>query len=88
MVRRSFTVIQEIVYTVIFGNQLNLETSDVSLELMKVLPVNFTTEHMQMLSHLQLMINEVFLAIPKQYEKLITSLSASCATEYNLERTN
>jgi len=55
---------------------------------MKVLPVNLTTEYMQMLSQLQVMINEAFLAIPKQHEKLITSLSASCATEYNLGRTN
>jgi hypothetical protein len=41
---------------------------------MEILPVNFGTEHKQMLSHLYLMINKGYLAIPEKYDKLIVSL--------------
>lgn len=57
-----------------------------SPELMKVLPVNFTTEHKSMLSHLHVMINKNYLAIPSKYEKLITSLRTAYATEYSLDK--
>jgi len=57
---------------------------------MKIIPVNFTTEHKQMLSHLQshlhVMINKNYLAIPKQFDKLITSLRTAYAREYNLDK--
>ena len=36
---------------VAFDEPVTWETGDVSPEIMKVLPVNFTTEHKQMLSH-------------------------------------
>jgi hypothetical protein len=39
-----------------------------------------------MLSHLHVMINKNYLAIPKQYDKLITSLRTAYATEYNLDK--
>lgn len=53
---------------------------------MKILPVNFTSEHKQMLAHLHVMMNKNYLAIPKQYEKLITSLRNAYATEYSLDK--
>jgi hypothetical protein len=53
---------------------------------MKILPVNFTSEHKQMLAHLHVMMNKNYLAIPKQYEKLITSLRTAYATEYSLDK--
>ena len=40
---------------------------------MKVLPVTFTTEHKHMLAHLHMLINKEYLAIPKEYDKLIIS---------------
>ena len=41
---------------------------------MKVLPVNFATEHKQMLAHLHMLVNKEYLAIPKEFDKLIISL--------------
>jgi hypothetical protein len=43
---------------VAFDESLNWDTKDVSPELMKIIPVNFMTEHKQMLSHLHVMINK------------------------------
>ena len=51
---------------------------------MKVLPVNFATEHKQMLAHLHMLVNKEYLAIPKDYDKLIISLRTAYANEYLL----
>ena len=48
-----------------FGESLTWDSTDTSPEIMKVLPVNFTTEHKQMLSNLHVMVSKGFLAIPK-----------------------
>jgi hypothetical protein len=48
--------------------------------------VNFGTEHKQMLSHLYLMINRKYLAIPEKYDKLIISLRTAQAKEYSLDK--
>lgn len=58
---------------------------------MRVIPVNFQTEHKQMISHLYLMVNKEYLAIPNQekydYDKLIVSLTAQ-TNEFSGLRTN
>jgi hypothetical protein len=71
---------------VAFDESLNWESGDISPELMKVLPVNFQTEHKSMLSHLHVMVNKNYLAIPSNYDKLITSLRTTYATEFNLDK--
>jgi hypothetical protein len=48
--------------------------------------VNFGIEHKQMLSHLYLMINRKYLAIPEKYDKLIISLRTAQAKEYSLDK--
>jgi hypothetical protein len=53
---------------------------------MEILPVNFGTEHKQMLSHLYLVINKSYLAIPEKYDKLIVSLRTAQAKEYSLDK--
>ena len=53
---------------------------------MKVIPINFMTEHKNMLSHLHLLINKEYLAIPKDYDKLIISLRTAYANEYSLDK--
>jgi hypothetical protein len=55
---------------------------------MEILPVNFSTEHKQMLSHLYLMINKGYLAKSpeEKYEKLIVSLRMAQAKEYSLDK--
>ena len=53
---------------------------------MRVLPVNFSTENKQMLAHLHILINKEYLAIPKEWDKLIISLRTAYANEYSLDR--
>jgi hypothetical protein len=57
-----------------------------SPEAWKVLPVNFGTEHKQMLAHLHMLINKEYLAIPKEHDKLIISLRTAYAKEYSLDK--
>jgi hypothetical protein len=52
----------------------------------RVLPVNFLTDHKQMLTHLYLLVNKEYLAIPKEYDKLILSLRTAIANEYTLDK--
>ena len=70
---------------VAFDESLNWDTKDVSPELMKIIPVNFMTEHKQMLSHLHVMINKGYLAIPA-YDKLLTSLRTAWAEELEFKK--
>ena len=58
---------------------LSWEKGNVSPDTMKVLPVNFATEHKQMLADLHMLINKEYLAIPKEYDKLIISLRTAYA---------
>lgn len=53
---------------------------------MRVLPVNFATEHNQMLADLHMLINKEYLAIPKVHYKLILSLRTAYANEYSLDK--
>ena len=71
---------------VVFGENPDYDYKDVSPDLMEILPVNFGTEHKQMLSHLYLMVNKEYLAIPAKYDKLIVSLRTAQAKEYSLDK--
>lgn len=71
---------------VAFDESLDWETNDVSPEIMKIIPVNFTTEHKQMLSNLHVMVSKGYLAIPEKYDKLIVSLRTAQAKEYSLDK--
>lgn len=53
---------------------------------MKLLPVNFVTEHKQVLAHLHMLINKEYLAIPEQFDKLIISLRTAYVNEYSLDK--
>ena len=53
---------------------------------MKILPVNFATEHKRMLSNLHLFINKEMVCIPSEFEKLIISLRTAWAREYSLDK--
>jgi hypothetical protein len=50
----------------------------------RVLPVNFATEHKQMLTHLHLLVNKEYLAIPEKHDKLILSLMNTRQTRSKL----
>ena len=71
---------------VAFDESLSWEKGNVNPETMKVLPVNFATEHKQMLAHLHMLINKEYLAIPKEYDKLIISPRTAYTNEYSLDK--
>ena len=69
-----------------FGESLDWDPKDVSPDTMKVLPVNFGTEHKQLLSHLHVMVSKGYLAIPEEHDKVITSLRTANAKELLLDK--
>lgn len=69
-----------------FNEPLDWDTKDASPESMKVIPVNFSTEHKQMLSHLHMVITKGYLAIPEKHDRLIISLRTAWAKELSLDK--
>jgi hypothetical protein len=71
---------------VAFSEPLSWENSKnpANPEAYHVLPINFSTEHKQMLAHLYTLVNKGYLAIPEKFEKLIISLRTAYAKEYVL----
>ena len=53
---------------------------------MDILRISFSTEHKNMLSHLYMIVNEGYLAIPEKHDKLIVSLRTAQANEYTLDK--
>jgi len=52
----------------------------------KIRPVNFSTEHRNMLSNLHAVISKGLLAIPEKYQELLTSLRTAYCDELNLDK--
>ena len=52
----------------------------------KIRPVNFSTEHRNMLSDLHNVITKSYLAIEEKHDKLLTSLRTAYAEELNLKK--
>ena len=71
---------------VVFGESPDYDYQSVSFDTMEIIPVNFSTDHKNMLSHLYMMINDNMLAIPEKYDKLITSLRTAWAEELSLDK--
>lgn len=69
-----------------FGESLDWDSKDAGPETMKVVPVNFATEHKQMLSHLHVMVSEKHLVIPEEHEKLIISLRTAYTNDLSLDK--
>ncbi|MGA7977481.1 MAG: hypothetical protein WB975_09610 [Nitrososphaeraceae archaeon] len=54
---------------------------------MKALPVSFVAEHKHMLSHLAMLASKSYLAIPKDFDRLIINLrTAYTSTELSLDK--
>jgi hypothetical protein len=53
---------------------------------MKVLPINFSTDHKTMLAHLAMLVSKEYLCVPKEFDKLIISLRTAYANEYSLDK--
>ena len=73
---------------VAFNESLSWEKSITkpSPDSMKVIPCNFATEHKQMLSHLAMLVSKSYLAIPKEFGKLIISLRTAYSIELSLDK--
>jgi hypothetical protein len=52
----------------------------------KIRPINFVSEHPNMLSNLHAVISKCLLAIDPKYDKLLTSLRTAYAEELNLKK--
>jgi hypothetical protein len=52
----------------------------------KIRPVNFSTEHKNMLSNLHAVVSKSYLGIDPKYDKLLTSLRTAYAEELNLKK--
>ena len=52
----------------------------------RIRPVNFSTEHRNMLSNLHAVVSKGYLAVEDKHEKLITSLRTAYAEELNLKK--
>ena len=71
---------------VLFGESTRWKKAeDVSLNSYNIIPVNFRT-HEQMLRKTSSFLSKGCIAIPKEYDKLITSLRTAQATEWNLNK--
>ena len=53
---------------------------------MKVLPVNFASEHKAMLGYSKLVLEKGYLAINKEFDKLITALRTALSIENTLDK--
>jgi len=61
-------------------------TDDIDLNNVKIIPVNFTKEHKQLLEHAFLLLASGKVAIPAKYDRLLTALRTAQATEWNLDK--
>jgi hypothetical protein len=65
---------------------LSWESTESFGQNIRIRPVNFNTEHKNMLSNLHALVSKGFLAIDPKYNKLITSLRTAYAEELNLKK--
>jgi len=69
-----------------WDESLNWESKQSFGDNIKIRPVNFSTEHKDMLSNLHAIISKGYLAIPKEHDKLLTSLRTAYAKELDLQK--
>lgn len=71
-----------------FGESTNYENRNLTISpnTMLVLPVNFATSHKEMVSHLHMLMTKGYIAIPKKYDKLLTSLRTAIVNELSLDK--
>ena len=69
-----------------WDESLNWESKQSFGDNIKIRPVNFSTEHKNMLSNLHAIISKGYLAIEERHDKLLTSLRTAYAEELNLKK--
>jgi hypothetical protein len=71
-----------------FGEDLEWDNNDINPDNMKVVPINFGTQHKDLLSHMQSIISNQYLPIPEDNNKqLLTALRTGFAKELSLDKT-
>ena len=65
---------------------LNREIKQSFGDNIKIRPINFSTEHRNMLSSLYAIISKGYLAIEEKHDKLLTSLRTAYANEFTLDK--
>jgi hypothetical protein len=65
---------------------LSWESNESFDDTTRIRPVNFNTEHKNMLSNLHAVVSKQYLAIDLKYDKLITSLRTAYANELDLDK--
>ena len=79
--KMSFLTPLNSVYGIIWHNLYFGHNSNI-----KIRPVNFSTEHKNMLSNLHAVVTKGYLAISERYDKLLTSLRTAWAEELSLDK--
>ena len=70
-----------------FGESLERDPNDVNPDNRKVVPINFGTQHKDLLSHMQSLIANYYLAIPEENNtQLLTALRTAWAKELSLDK--
>jgi hypothetical protein len=70
-----------------WDESLDWETSEeLNPELVRIIPVNFNTNHKQMFGNLHAVISKNYLAIDPKFDKLLTSLRTAYANELTLDK--
>jgi hypothetical protein len=70
-----------------FGENPNYEkVEDVSPHSNKIIPINFSKDHKQLISHLASLFNDEYIAVPESMDKLIVSLKTAVVNEYSLDK--
>lgn len=70
-----------------FGESLSWNSNEINADNMKFVPISFGTQHKDLLSHMQSIISNQYLAIPEQgNEQLLTALRTAWAKELSLDK--
>ena len=84
--RRCKSWIHNSVEVAFSENPNYLHAEDVSPHSNKIIPVNFAKGHEQMISHLAALVNDEYIAIPKEHDKLIVGLKTGVVNKYRLDK--
>jgi hypothetical protein len=71
---------------VMFNEVIRKDDKDYKPSSSRIIPINFTTEHKKLLEHTHGLISKGRVAIPKEFDKLITGLRTAWAVEWNLDK--
>lgn len=74
-------------YKIAFNENIHYERAEnVSVHSNKIIPVNFGTQHKNMISHLVSLFNDGYVAVPSNFEKLLIILRRAWVYEYSLDK--